>query len=171
MVCGACPKREDCWLKDPQDESEYFDRLIECFRLARNVTVVVGVFQGVATDIEAFSTLEGAQAYKAKLEPDYRGKGDVVTSCVAVDVRTPTLITSVEHLKKLATVEDGIEFYILLNGGLMSVKRIEWDEPSKSFCIINAIDDTHQDLTEAELATETNIVKAIEKKAFFKLYQ
>lgn len=72
-------------------------------------------------------------------------------------------------MKKLASIEDGEEFFILLTHGLRSSKRIEWDEPSKSFCILNAIDDTHQDLTEEELATETNIVKAIEKRAFFKL--
>lgn len=80
----------------------------------------------------------------------------------------PTRVTSVEELKRLATVEGGVLFYILLNGGLKSVKRIEWDEPGKSFCILNEIDDTHQDLTEQELATETNIVKAIERNAFFK---
>jgi hypothetical protein len=79
----------------------------------------------------------------------------------------PTRVTSVEELKRLAKVEDGVEFFILLNGGLKSVKRIEWDEPSKSFCILNRIDDTHQDLTEQELATETHIVKAIERGAFF----
>ena len=65
-------------------------------------------------------------------------------------------------------MEDGAEFFIKLNFGLRSTKRIEWDEPSKSFCILNEIDGTHQDLAEEELATETNIVKAIEKGAFFK---
>lgn len=80
----------------------------------------------------------------------------------------PTPVKSVEELKKLASVEDGAEFFILLNFGLKSGKRIEWDEPSKSFCILNAIDDTHQDLTEEELATKTNIVKAIKKGAFYK---
>lgn len=80
----------------------------------------------------------------------------------------PTPIKSVAELKKLASVEDGAEFFILLNYGLRSSKRIAWNEPSKSFCILNEIDDTHQDLTEEELATETNIVKAIEKGAFFK---
>lgn len=82
----------------------------------------------------------------------------------------PTLVTSVEELKRLAAVEDGEEFYILLNYGVRSSKRIEWDEPSQSFCIVNEIDDTHQDLTEQELATKTNIVKAIERRAFFKYY-
>lgn len=75
---------------------------------------------------------------------------------------------SVEELKKLAAVEGGVEFFILLNGNVKSVKCIEWDVPSQSFCILNAIDSTHQDLTEQELATETNIVKAIKKGAFFK---
>ena len=49
------------------------------------VHVVVGVFQGVASDIEAFSTPEKAQKHKEKLAPDYRNKGDIVTSCVEVD--------------------------------------------------------------------------------------
>jgi len=80
----------------------------------------------------------------------------------------PILVKSVEELKKLAKVEDGAEFFVLLSRGLRSSKRIAWDEPSKSFCILNEIDDTHQYLTEKELATETNIVKAIEKGAFFK---
>ena len=80
----------------------------------------------------------------------------------------PTLVKSVEELKKLAKVEDGVEFFILLRYGIRSSKRIEWDEPSQSFCILNEIDGTHLDLTEEELATETNIIKAIEKGAFFK---
>lgn len=78
----------------------------------------------------------------------------------------PKKIRSIEELKKESV--GGAEFFTLLNGGIRSSKRIEWDEPSKSFCILNEIDDTHQDLTEQELATETNIVKAIEKGAFFK---
>ena len=80
----------------------------------------------------------------------------------------PTPVKSVEELKKLSNVEGGEEFFILLNHGLKSSKRIKWDEPSKSFCIINEIDDTHEDVTEQGLATNTNIVKAIEKGAFFK---
>lgn len=80
----------------------------------------------------------------------------------------PTRVTSVEELKRLANVEGGVEFFILLNGNVKSVKRIEWDEPSRSFCILNQVDDTHQDLSEQELATETNIAKAIKQGAFFK---
>ena len=80
----------------------------------------------------------------------------------------PTKVSSVEELKEMATVEGGALFYIVLKYGLKSTKRIEWDPESKSFCILNQIDDTHEDLTEQELATETNIVKAIERGAFFK---
>jgi hypothetical protein len=99
---------------------------------------------------------------------DCDDKADNVAGCGDYAANVPTKVTSVEELKRLANVEDGVEFFILLNGGLKSVKRIEWDEPSKSFCILNQIDDTHQDLTKQELATETNIVKAIERGAFFK---
>lgn len=79
----------------------------------------------------------------------------------------PVKVSSVEELKRLAAVEDGKEFFILLNGNVRSVKRIEWDPQSQSFCVLNQIDDTHQDLTEQELASETNIVKAMLKGAFF----
>lgn len=87
---------------------------------------------------------------------------------VSVMFRGGTLVSSVEELKKLANVEGGVNFFIQLNFGLRSSKRIEWDEPSKSFCILNEIDDIHQDVTEQELATLTDIVKAIEKRAFYK---
>jgi len=85
---------------------------------------------------------------------------------------TGTKVNSVEHLKELASNKgdedfEGNEFSIFLNGRLRSSKIIIWDEASQSFCIHNGIDDTHQDLTEAELATETNIVKAIENGAFW----
>ena len=48
----------------------------------------------------------------------------------------------------------------------MSVKNIEWN--GELFSITNEIDDSYEELTDAQLATETNIVKAIEKSAFFK---
>ena len=76
-------------------------------------------------------------------------------------------VESVEHLKQLASGEDGEGFFILLNGGLKSSKRICWDEESKSWCITNFIDDSHIDINENELAEQTNIVKAIEKGAFY----
>ena len=76
-------------------------------------------------------------------------------------------VNSIEHLKQLASGEDGEGFFIRLNGGLKSSKRICWDEESKSWCITNFIDDSHIDIDENQLAEQTNIVKAIEKGAFY----
>ena len=84
-------------------------------------------------------------------------------NCGDYEVRQP--IRSVDELKKLAS--NGREtFFILLNFGVMSVKNIEWN--GELFSITNEIDDSYEELTDAQLATETNIVKAIEKSAFFK---
>lgn len=76
-------------------------------------------------------------------------------------------VKSVEHLKTLASGEDGAEFFIALNFGMRSSKRICWDEPTKSWCITNDIDDSHEDLEEEELATATNIVKAISRGTLY----
>ena len=78
-----------------------------------------------------------------------------------------TPVKSLEQLKQLASPEDGAEFYIQLNYGLRSSKRICWDEPTKSWCITSEVDGSHEDLKEHQLATATNIVKAIEKGALF----
>ncbi len=64
----------------------------------------------------------------------------------------PKQITSMEQLKKEAKGEDDEDFFILLASGYCrSSKRIEWDEHTKRFFIINFIDDTQQVLTEAQL--------------------
>lgn len=68
----------------------------------------------------------------------------------------------------MATVEGGALFYIVLKYGLKSTKRIDWDPECRSFCILHEVDGIHEDLTEQELATKTNIVNAIRKGAFFK---
>lgn len=77
-------------------------------------------------------------------------------------------MNSVEELKKLASVEGGARFFIALNYNMVSAKQIEWNESSKKFCIQHEIDDTHEDLTEEEMAEATNIVKAIKEGAFYK---
>ena len=80
-------------------------------------------------------------------------------------------ITSILQLKKAAANERGefVEFFILLAGGLLrSSKRILYFPDTNTFDIINEIDDSEQeDLDEVQLRTDTNIIEAIEKGAFF----
>jgi hypothetical protein len=73
----------------------------------------------------------------------------------------PKQITTMEQLKREAVEEQDAEFFILLNGYLRSSKR---------FFIINFIDDTEQELTEAQLMNKgyTNIGYAMTKGALFK---
>lgn len=81
-------------------------------------------------------------------------------------------ITSLEHLKQEALYDEhkGIsEFFILLNGGFRSSKKIIYYEESKTFDVYNDIDDSwEEDLTEEELINNTHIVIAIERNALFK---
>jgi len=82
----------------------------------------------------------------------------------------PKQITSMEQLKKEARGEQDVEFFILLKGYLRSSKRIVWEEGEKKFFIINFIDETEQELTEAQLMDRdyTNIGFAMTKGALFK---
>lgn len=79
-----------------------------------------------------------------------------------------TKVTSVEHLKQLLAESEGRDFFILLNGGLRSSKFMTFDGTS-IFWVWNAVDDTEQELTEAQLMDRdyTNIGYAIEKGAFY----
>ena len=73
-------------------------------------------------------------------------------------------ITSLEELKKEAAYDDKsvAEFFILLNGGLRSSKRITYFPDSDTYDVLNEIDDSYQeDLTEEQLRNETYIVFAI----------
>ena len=82
----------------------------------------------------------------------------------------PKKITSMEQLKKEAKNQDDAEFFILLRGYLRSSKRIVWEENEKKFYIINFIDNSKQELTEAQLMDKayTNIGYAMTKGALFK---
>lgn len=75
------------------------------------------------------------------------------------------IIKSIDELKKYA--KTNCEAAVLLNGGLKSVKIIEWNENKKMFFIINCIDDTKQKLTEKDIfnKSKTLIGKAIKKGA------
>jgi hypothetical protein len=80
-------------------------------------------------------------------------------------------VNSIEHLKTEALSHNGeySDFYINLNFGVRSSKRILYEADSNTFCIHNEIDDSYQDnLTEDELRNETHIVIAIEQGALFK---
>ena len=82
----------------------------------------------------------------------------------------PKQISTMEALKKEADGERDPEFFILLNGYLRSSKRIIWDEEDQLFYVLNYIDDTEQELTEAQLMDRdyTNIGYAMTKGALFK---
>jgi hypothetical protein len=81
-------------------------------------------------------------------------------------------ITSLKHLKKIATSIDGTrtDFFIALGGGIArSSKQILYDPRFKTFDVVNEIDFSFQeDLTEQELREQTHIVEAIEVGALYK---
>ena len=80
-------------------------------------------------------------------------------------------ITTLEELKKEAVYDDKsvAEFFIMLNGGFRSSKRVTYFPNTDTFDVLNEIDDSYQeDLTEEQLRNETHIVYAIENGAFFK---
>jgi hypothetical protein len=80
-------------------------------------------------------------------------------------------ILSMEELKEAALYNEReiAEFFIVLNFGLRSSKRIVYFPDTDTFDVHNEIDDSWQeDLPAAELANQTLIVEAIEKKAFYK---
>jgi len=67
-------------------------------------------------------------------------------------------ILNMDQLK--AESKNGLDCFILLNGGLKSSKHIWYD--------VESIDDTEVCLTEAELYTKSNIGEAIKKGALIK---
>ena len=81
-------------------------------------------------------------------------------------------ITSLEELKKEALYresENMAEFFISLNGGFRSSKRIAYFPETNTLDVHNEIDDSlKDDLTEDQLRDETHIVLAIENGAFYK---
>ncbi len=80
-------------------------------------------------------------------------------------------ITSLEDLKKEAIYSEKeiAEFFILLNGGLRSSKRIVYFPDTDTFDVLNEIDDSFQeDLSVEQLENETHITLAINNGALFK---
>ena len=82
-------------------------------------------------------------------------------------------IKSLKELKRAASKKekDGeyIDFFICLNGGAKSFKRILYWPDIKIFNVINGIDDSTQfGMTEKQLGNRTIIVEAIAKGALYR---
>ena len=74
-------------------------------------------------------------------------------------------IRTIEQLKELA--KNGLDCFILLNGGLRSSKHIRFHPDDNSFYVLNLIDDSEQELTEAQILDGgySNIGEAMKKGA------
>ena len=74
-------------------------------------------------------------------------------------------IRTIQQLKELAKDENGLDCFILLNGGLRSSKHIRYYPDDNSFFMLNFIDSSEQELTESQLldSTYTNIGEAMKK--------
>ena len=79
-------------------------------------------------------------------------------------------IKTIEQLKELAKNENGLDCFILLNGGLRSSKHIRYYPDDNSFYVFNLIDDSEQELTEAQILDGgySNIGEAMKKGALIK---
>ena len=76
-------------------------------------------------------------------------------------------IKNLSELKKLAS-KKSCKCSILLNFGLRSVKDIRYYPDKQLFKVFNEIDGTTQELTENQLSTETNIIKALTNGALWR---
>jgi len=76
-------------------------------------------------------------------------------------------IKTIAQLKELAKRDSGLDCFILLNGKLRSSKHIRYYPDDNSFYVLNLIDDSEQELTEAQILDSkyTNIGQAMEKGA------
>ena len=79
----------------------------------------------------------------------------------------PMRIRTIEQLKELARDENGLDCFILLNGGLRSSKYIRYYPEEKFFYVLNFIDSSEQELTESQIldSAYTNIGEAMKKGA------
>ena len=77
-------------------------------------------------------------------------------------------IRTIEQLKESA--KNGLDCFILLNGGLRSSKHIRYYPDDNSFYVLNLIDDSEQELTEAQILDKSfgNIAEAMEKGALIR---
>jgi len=74
-------------------------------------------------------------------------------------------IRNIGQLKELAKADNGLDCYILLNGGMRSSKHIRYYSEDNSFFVLNLIDDSEQELTESQILDReySNIGEAMEK--------
>ena len=75
-------------------------------------------------------------------------------------------VESIEHLKSL-TSEEPKEFILALNHGIFTRKIIFYDADSDMFFVDDLCTGYIADYTIAQLTEETNIVRAIQKGAFY----
>jgi hypothetical protein len=77
-------------------------------------------------------------------------------------------VRTIDQLKELA--KNGLDCFILLNGGLRSSKHIRYYPDDNSFYVLNLIGDSEQELTESQILDKayTNIGEAMEKGALIK---
>ena len=77
-------------------------------------------------------------------------------------------IRTIGQLKELA--KNGLDCFVLLNGGLRSSKHIRYYPDDNSFYVLNLIDDSEQELTEAQILDSgySNISEAMKKGALIK---
>ena len=79
--------------------------------------------------------------------------------------------TRVNSLNELKQMCDGVtkDFFIQLNFGIRSSKKISYNKDTDTFYILNEIDDTKQELNSQTIMDEdyTNIGKAITFGSFY----
>jgi len=76
-------------------------------------------------------------------------------------------IKTIGQLKELAKADNGLNCYILLNGGLRSSKHIRYFPDDDSFYVLNLIDGSEQELNESQIldGAYSNIGEAMKKGA------
>jgi len=75
-------------------------------------------------------------------------------------------VETIDELKFICN-DDPQDFFILLSHGLISRKRIFYDDISELFFVEDMVTSSSQEYTLQQLKTNTNIVNAIEKGAFY----
>ena len=75
-------------------------------------------------------------------------------------------VETTDELKFICN-DESQDFFILLNHGLISRKRIFYDEIPDLFFVEDMVTDTKQEYTLQQLKSDTNITYAIEKGVFY----
>lgn len=60
-----------------------------------------------------------------------------------------------------------VQIRLLLNGGMYSCYVVSWSQRRQQWYVWSLVDDSEQWMTEAELKTNTLIVKGIKRKAVY----